>query len=102
MILITEKNDNRIIMMGNGITYLDNGYPMLIDKGVAFPSEMVNAIEVSEIPSEVIEEKYCYTETDGFYTNPNWEEPNTYSIPNDVYNSILDDYTNELIESGVL
>lgn len=30
------------------------------------------------------------------------EEPNPYNIPNDIYNAIIDDYTDELIEMGVL
>lgn len=30
------------------------------------------------------------------------EEPNPYGIPNDIYNSIIDDYTDELFEMGVL
>lgn len=27
---------------------------------------------------------------------------NDYGVPNDVYNSIIDDYTNELIEGGII
>ena len=30
------------------------------------------------------------------------EEPNPYNIPNDIYNAIIDDYTDELFEMGVL
>lgn len=28
-----------------------------------------------ELPENVVEQKYCYTENDGFYANPNYVEP---------------------------
>ena len=34
-----------------------------------------SCIKVECIPKEVQPYKYCYTEQDGFYLNPNWVEP---------------------------
>ena len=105
MYLIIVKEDNRITAMGKTLDYMSNGYPRLIDENVAFPTELVNVYEVSEVPSDVIPEKYCYTEAEGFYINPNYVEPdptNIYNIPDEAYHQILDDYTMQLIEEGAI
>ena len=34
-----------------------------------------SCIEIEYIPEEVQPYKYCYTEEQGFYLNPNWVEP---------------------------
>lgn len=103
LITVKEDNSNRIMMMGEALDYMSNGYPRLVNENVAFPDWMVNVHEVSEVPSEVIPEKYCYTEADGFYINPNWVEPdptNTYGIPDETYHAIINDLTTEVANSG--
>ena len=103
MYLIIVKEDNRITAMGKTLDYMSNGYPRLIDENVAFPTELVNVYEVSEVPSDVIPEKYCYTEADGFYINPDWVEPdptNTYGIPDETYHAIINDLTSEVASNG--
>ena len=105
LITIKEDNSNRITMMGESLDYMSNGYPRLVNENVAFPDWMVYVHEIESVPSEVIPEKYCYTESDGFYINPNWVEPdatNTYGIPDETYHQILDDYTMQLIEEGAI
>lgn len=103
MYIITDRNSNKMCAYGEAIGTLDNGYPLLINENVAFPTEMVNVYEVAELPQEVEAEKWCYTEADGFYPNPNWHEPSAYDLaPTEVVNAIIDEYTNELIEMGVL
>lgn len=103
MYIITDSSDSRVINYGAKLDYLSNGYPRLIDENVAFILDMVNVYEVTEIPQEVESEKWCYTEADGFYPNPNWHEPSAYDLaPHDVVDAIIDEYTNELIEMGVL
>ena len=103
MYLITVKEDNRIIMVGEALDYMSNGYPRLVDEDIAFPIDMVNVYEVSEMPSEVIPEKYCYTESEGFYINPDYVEPdptNIYNIPDETYHAIINDLTSEVANSG--
>lgn len=103
MYIITLKENNIIMMMGKALDYMSNGYPRLIDEDIAFPSGMVNVHEVLEVPTEVIPNKYCYTEADGFYINPNWVEPdstNTYGIPDETYHAIINDLTSEVANSG--
>lgn len=103
MYIITSKHDNSLIELGNGLIYLDNGYPCLIDKNISFiPSEIV-INETADVPQGVEPVKYCYTEAEGFYPNPNWHEPSAYDLaPQDVVDAIIDEYTNELIEQGVI
>ena len=55
---IDKKTGHYIIYNGNGII----GYP-------------VNKYEIQSIPADVEPKKYCYTENDGFYKNPNYKEP---------------------------
>ena len=105
MYLITAKEDNsdRIIKIGIHLDYMSNGYPRLVDEDIAFPIDMVNVHEVSEVPTEVTPNKYCYTEADGFYINPNWVEPdatNTYGIPDETYHAIINDLTSEVANNG--
>lgn len=87
MYIITAKSDNRIIMMGEQLDYMDNGYPRLVNENVAFPTQIVfvNGQDVSEqpelepieVPEGVKAEEYCYTVADGFYENPNHVDPTT-------------------------
>lgn len=103
MYIITNSEDNIIIANGKHLDYMINGYPRLIDENVAFPTELVNVYVVSEVPSEVIPEKYCYTEAEGFYINPDWIEPdptNTYGIPDETYHAIINDLTSEVASNG--
>lgn len=105
MFIITTKEDNSniVMMIGEALDYMSNGYPRLVNENVAFPIDMVNIHEVLEVPTEVIPDKYCYTEADGFYINPNWVEPdptNTYGIPDETYHAIINDLTSEVANNG--
>lgn len=105
MFVITTKEENIVIAFGELIDYLDNGYPMLVNENIAFPIDYVNVYEIEEFPEEIIDGKYCYTSEKGFYDNPNWIDPdpgNVYGINDIVYHQIIDDYTNMLIEEGVI
>lgn len=102
MYIIANKIDNDILGLGKNLDYLDNRYPRLVDEDIAFVSDAVNVFEVDSIPAEVIPAKYCYTEAEGFYINPNWKEPNpdnTYEgVPDEVFEQILSDYREKLAE----
>lgn len=92
MFLITEKNENIIIMIGEKLDYMENGYPRMVQENVAFPDDAVNVYEVMEVPVGVIAEKYCYTPLDGFFINSKWSEPNnTYGLPSELYDTIRDE-----------
>lgn len=103
MVLIIEKTQNVILEIGEQLDYMENGYPRLVEKNIAFPDWSVNVYENVEVPKEVQSHKYCYTVEEGFCVNPEWEEPsNPYGIPDETYNAIIDEYTLSLVESGVL
>ncbi|SCJ97731.1 Uncharacterised protein [uncultured Eubacterium sp.] len=67
MYIITSKNLKSIIGIGEKLDYMSNGYPGLVNENVAFPTEMVDIFEISVIPEDVKEDKYCYTESEGFF-----------------------------------
>ena len=102
MIVITSKETNVYLMSGTRLDHMENGYPRLVNEDVAFPTEMVNVYENVTIPTGITPAKYCYTEKDGFTLNPNYQEPNKYNIPNSTLETIQADYTESLIEQGII
>lgn len=119
MIIITNISDNVIMQLAKDTTdkpspneavtktgnsnlgVWSNGYPVLIEENIAFPTDSVNIYQNIAVSEEIKNNqyKYCYTEEQGFYENPNYVEPdptNTYGIPDETYHAIIDDYTAEL------
>lgn len=75
MFLITSKKDKRITDISTTIGYETNGN-IILDNGTQIGCfREVDVHEVEEIPAGIVTEKYCYTEADGFYVNPNYVEP---------------------------
>ena len=106
MFIITNNKEKSIVVdTGNEVTHWDNGYPVIVEKDVAFVKEDVDVFEVNELPEDFKQGKYCYTEEKGFYVNPDYVEPdptNTYGVSDNVYHQIIDDYSMELVEKGVI
>lgn len=119
MIVITNINDNSVNIVANDTTdnptpnesvtktgnsnlgTWGNGYPVLIEENIAFPSGTVNIYQNIEVSDEVKSNpsKYCYTPEQGFYENPNYVEPdpaNTYNIPDELFNQIKADYREQI------
>lgn len=91
MILITDKDTNVILNIGEGVKYWDNGYPVLLPQEAAYIKEEVNVYE-ADIPEGVEPYKNCYTEKDGFFDNPNYISPNNpYGVPNEIVDKIQED-----------
>lgn len=102
MVIICDEK-NVIIEYDTTVIYDSNNYPYLPNKNVAFVPNNINVLMATDMPQDIEIGKYCYTEADGFYPNPNWHEPSAYDLaPQDIVNAIIDEYTNELIEMGVL
>lgn len=96
MVIITRKETDSIIDIGNELQYLENGYPLLVDRQVYFSIDDVNVYEVDSVPEEVTPSKYCYTEERAFYLNPNYIEPNPYGISDELVEQIEADYRERL------
>lgn len=93
MYIITDK-DNVIINISKTIGYQSNGNILVNDGTLAIAKLLVNKVcEVDEIPEEIEEVKYCYTEEKGFYKNENYKE--YYS--NEERISSLEDVVNTLL-----
>ena len=98
MYVITDKKLNVVIDLGETLDYMENGYPRIVEKNVAFPVEMVDVYEVEDIAEGICPIKYCYTNLDGFYLNPSYSEPdpnNIYNIPDEIYLQIKEDLIGE-------
>lgn len=104
MYIAIDNNTKGFLMFDNEIEAKDDVVKMVTMR-VNIPKTIGTVYEVDEIPDGVEPFKYCYEENKGFYKNPNWREPTEaekYGVSEDVYNSIIDEYTNELIEMGVI
>lgn len=91
MYVITLKDSNELIMHGEKLDYMSNGYPILVNENTAFPNHMVDVHSIENMPEDVEDGKYCYTEEDGFWLNLNYGEPNPYGIPNELVEQIKND-----------
>lgn len=78
MYVITNKSNNGIIDTGKEIRYQSNGYPVIVEKNVAFPIDTCNVYEVDEIPDYIRtardKSKYTYNGME-FGENDEWHEP---------------------------
>jgi hypothetical protein len=102
MFLITDINTDSVIDWSEKETYGPEGYPMVEEKNLAFPYWIVKTYTVDEIPEEVVPYKWCYTEEQGFFLDPSFEEPNnSHGISNELYNTIRDEAVAQ-IESEVI
>ena len=101
MYIITGKRDNDVKGYGASVTYLENGYPYIEELQTAYIPDEVQILEIDSVPEEVEIGKWCYTEEDGFYSNPMWIEPNPYGIPDSLVEQIKNDAIAE-VEEAVL
>ncbi|SFR78694.1 hypothetical protein [Anaeromicropila populeti] len=54
-------------------------------ENTVYPNDL-KAVEVSQVPEEIVPGKYCYTDEIGFYINTDWKEPpkDISQITNDI------------------
>lgn len=93
MYIVTD-NENKIIAISETIGYQSNGNVLVDNGNLAIAQILVKeVIEVDEIPTNVVENKYCYTAEKGFYKNENYQEYYT----NEDRISALEDTVNMLL-----
>lgn len=100
MYLIINKETRIVEAYGEKLDYMSNGYPRLVDINTAWPRSMVVVENVAGVPEDMQPQKYCY-DSELFYLNPSWEEPNDYGIPEELLKQIKDDTIAE-VEGAVL
>jgi len=98
MYILTDKNkenENAIMHISETLnTQEGTGYYLIKNDSIAIPSEFVKGtFEVQEVPANVEEQKYCYTEENGFYKNPNYRV--YYSTEDRL--QMLEEMMNEII-----
>ncbi len=74
---ILTNNENVIIEISSKYELDEEHRNIIVDNyAIAYgPEEKINVYEVAEVPEEVKENKYCYTEEKGFYANADYVEP---------------------------
>lgn len=86
MKVLTDKLTNAILsiaqkadIVASGIDLGGSIFGIAINDGV-FAEELPTIMDVVTIPEGVIPHKYCYTESVGFYLNPNYTIPESDQI----------------------
>lgn len=76
MYILTNKR-NEIIAISNICERIEEYRNIkLDDHNIAYtPDQTINIYEVDTIDEGVTEQKYCYTEAEGFYINESYVEP---------------------------
>ncbi len=103
---ILTNNKNEIIAISKVCERIEEYRNIkLDDHNIAYaPDEIINIYEVDTVDESVAEQKYCYTEADGFYENPSYVEPVN---PNAEMEALQEQVTNlqlalaELVEGGI-
>lgn len=93
---ILTNNNNEIIAISEVCERIEEYRNIrLDDHNIAYaPDETINIYEVDTVAEGVTEQKYCYTEADGFYLNKKYREPEPslaerMTLAEDAINSIL-------------
>ncbi len=75
MYILTNKDDV-VFHISETKNYQKNGNVLVDNDTLAIPPVLIKDVfEMSEIPTEVGVQKYCYTAEKGFYKNENYKEP---------------------------
>lgn len=88
MYILVDSNSNVCNFTGNTIEYGTweesfKKWKITNDIGAFYViGDYLKCIEVESLPSDYVDMKYCYNETDGFYLNPDYVEP--YDIDAEV------------------
>ena len=96
MLLIVEKKTNSLLDMDSELDYMDNGYPKLVNRDIAFVADDVEVYTDVDMIENIVPGKYCYTSEQGFFENPDWQEPNPYGIPDELLEQIKNDTVEEI------
>lgn len=94
MYIITDTQSNRVMIAGELVEYWPNGYPVIEDfttTKYAFPPEFTAMHIVDSIPEDFMPDAYSYTEEEGFYKTPGWEQASKYGVPVEVLEQIKDE-----------
>lgn len=94
MYVVTEVNTNRVLVAGELKGYWENGYPIIADTigaECAYPHHVASIHIVDSIPEDFMPDAYSYTEEEGFYKTPGWEQANKYGVPVEVLEQIKDE-----------
>ncbi|NBH61561.1 hypothetical protein D1155_07855 [Anaerotruncus sp. 80] len=101
MNIIVDRISRVLVDFDTEVEYMRNGYPRLVNKDIAFVADDIEVFTGVDIPENVVAGKYCYTEEDGFYLNPDYEEPNPYGLTDEQYNEIVDSVIAQ-VQEGVI
>ena len=94
-----ETDTNIVVAVSYDIRYTSNGYPVLQE--IEYPEEIFIFVTLEDAPEYIIPYKFCYTKEQGFYKNPDWDNPNPYGIPDELVERIKND-TIAQVQEGVI
>lgn len=104
MYVITDKETNRVLIVGELKEYWPNGYSVITDAtgaDYAFPPEFTLMTYADEVPEGVLPDAYSFTEEDGFYETPGYEPGSRYGLSEDTLQIIKDEAIAEIEEAVI-
>lgn len=95
-----QIDDGFVICIGDGSPASDNQIPISAEEYNTILEKIANKPHDTEtVIYRLIDDTLTY---EPFEVEPPTEPTNPYGIDDGLYNSIIDDYTNELIEGGII
>ena len=96
---ILTNSDNRIIMISKTLSYTNNNDYVVNEGKLIIVKELISNVyeKNEEIDKKYNSSKYCYTNEQGFYINPDWKP--YYPIEERV--AALEDAVNSLLIGGL-
>lgn len=75
MFIITDKNNVIMHISATKNIQEGTGYLLVDNDTLAIPTQLYKEVyEIETMPENIEPQKYCYTEKDGFYKNPDYKE----------------------------
>lgn len=106
MYIITDKNTHEVLYVLENVHEFENGvYSIVNEQGTKFCVTTSKSFDIYDgkiyvhvlnAPDDLIPSKYCYTEEDGLYINPNYTEPDPYGISDELLEQIKNDTVEEI------
>lgn len=90
MYLIINEKTKMIYSIANMAKRINDHNVCVNDSLTLASGDKLLVISMDNIPEYVEPEKYCYNETDGFYENPNYTEPEEPVTLEDLEKEIME------------
>ena len=98
MHILVYNENHAVVDIGSEVIMEHDNY-VVVDNLTAYPTQTCTLYE-TDVSEGIRPQKYCYTPSEGFYLNPQWQEPNKWNLPNEVIEEIKNEAIAEVQEGA--